>query len=213
MALRRIALPVLVAALLLAVFGCNGRKKATGPQFVAIIVDTSASCASLRPQLIDYAKLALTDYAAKGKIKVTIINLNESPSVEFQKEGEFYDEDIDEIIKHVKDIHYNAKGTDIISAFDCAQKYYSYEKVTPRSFKILCFTDGLIDPAKGRTCRKWSEFDWKKLNTQGASVGLYFIDPKVRDDIESSLKALGAYFVQNRNDAIDALKNEEAKIP
>lgn len=213
MALRRFALPVLVAVLVLVVVGCNGKKKTTGPQFVAIIVDTSASCASLRPQLIDYAKLALTDYAAKGKIKVTIINLNEDPSVEFQKDGEFYDEDIDEIIKHVKGIRYNAKGTDIISAFECALKYYSYEKVTPRSFKILCFTDGLIDPAKGRVCRKWSGFDWKKLNSQGASVGLYFIDPKVRDDIESSLRVLGAYFVQNRNDAIDALKNEEAKIP
>lgn len=192
-----------------AVIGCR-RTPEMGPQFVALIVDSSASVSKYQPYLLQYAKLALDDYARNGDLKVTVINLNEAPSVEFQKEGTLYEEDVEDVVNHVKAIDYDATGTNIIAAFELVEQYYPYEKVKPEACKILCFTDGIIEGGKFRA---WGDHDWAKLQSMDASLAVYFVDPGVRDEVERALKPLGRYFVKNKNDAVDDLKQEEPKLP
>ena len=209
---KRLIAGTIVLLALAGLVGC-GRKKPRGPLFAVFIVDSSASVSQHQEEMLAYARLALDDYSKTGPIKVTVVNLNESPSVEFQKEGELYEEDLEEVLKHVKEIDYDANGTDIISAFELAQQYYGYEKIPPRAFKILCFTDGLIEGPKGNSYRQWTDFDWAKIGQLGASIGVYFVDPKVRHELETALAPVGTFFIKNKNDALDDLKNEEAKLP
>jgi len=202
-----------VIVLALAALGGCGKRQPRGPLFVVFIVDRTASVSELQDEILAYARLALDDYSKTGPIKVTVVNLNESPSVEFQKEGELYEEDVEEVLGHVKGINYDAKGTDIISAFELAQQYHGYEKIPPRAYKILCFTDGLIEGPKGHGYRQWADFDWAKMGQLGASIGIYFVDPKVRHEIETAPAPVGTFFIKNKNDALDDLKNEEARLP
>ena len=184
------------------------------PQFVVLIVDTSASVAPLQDSILGYAKAALNEYAAKGKMKVTVINLDEAPSVEFQREGVLYEEDVDDIVAHVKAIDYDAKGTDIIGAFELALRYYGYEKTPPTVVKILCFTDGFAEGPKGTDFRDWGDHDWSRLGATKASVAVYFVDPRNRDKVEGALgPSAGQYVVKNANDALDELQRGEPYLP
>ena len=192
--------------------GCAKRER-RGPLFAVLIIDTSASVSGLHDDMLEYARLTLDHYSKLGPMKLTIIKLDEDPTAELQKEGYLYEDDIADVLKYVKNITYDAKGTDIIGAFDLAERYYGYEKIRPRAFKILCFTDGFIDAPKGQHYRKWGQFDWAKMGEQGASIGLYFVDPKVRDEIERALAPVNNYFVKNKNDALDDLKNQNPKFP
>jgi len=194
--------------------GCT-TPKAQGPLFVAIIIDSSASVGEHEESILKYAKLALDEYCRRQTVHVAVINLDEDPTVEFQKEGDFYEEDIEDIIAHVEAIDSDARGTDVISAFELALQYYSYQKVPPAGLKILCFTDGHIDAPTGEMYRQWSDLDWQPLVDTDAGVGLYFVDTDedLRAEIEQSLRPIANTVIKNENEAFDDLKWEEPVIP
>lgn len=213
----RSAMVVLICLALACLTGCRAgsTQKAAGPLFVCFIVDSSASVSGFQSSILQYAQLALDQYSREGQMKVTVINLNEKPTVEFQTKRDLFEEDIPGVINQVKNINYNAKGTDIVSAFELASQYFGYEQPAPSGFKLLCFTDGVIEGTAGQKFRRWSDFDWSKLQQQGANVGLYFInpDPKLREEIQVSVGKLGNAIVKNNKEAVDDLKQEEPDLP
>lgn len=195
--------------------GCLNGGEEQGPLFVAVIVDSSASVAEFEKQIMAYAKLALDEYCRTQEVHVAVVNLDEDPKVEFQKTGDFYEEDIEEILSHIEAIDHDAKGTDIIGALDLVMTYYSYQKLPPSGLKILCFTDGYIDAQPGGTVRQWDEFDWERLAQMNAGVGFYFIatDEALRAKIQTALGSINDTVVRNENEALDDLKLEEPAIP
>lgn len=194
--------------------GCTP-PNARGPLFVAIIVDSSASIVEHEESILRYAKLALDEYCRAQPVHVAVINLDEDPTVEFQKEGGFYEEDIEEIVAHVEAIDKDARGTDIVSAFELAVRYYSYQKVEPSGLAILCFTDGHIDAPPGHAYRQWGEFDWQQLAALDAAVGVYFLDTdeRVRAEVEEALRPITKTVIKNENEAKDDLKWDEPALP
>lgn len=209
----------IVLLTLLATLGVDCRRDServeVGPQFVCFIVDSSASVSGFQAKILEYAQLALDYYSRQGPLKVTVINLNESPTVEFQTARELFEEDIPEVINQVKAIDYDAKGTDIISAMELASQYYGYERMPPSDFKLLCFTDGRIEGMSSQSFRQWADFDWTKLQEQGAEIGLYFIvpDPKLRAQVEASLQGFPSAIIRNAKEAEDDLSQEEPDLP
>ena len=215
----RLAVLVVCAAATLATTACRhpdptaspvALKKKNGPLFLVLIVDTSASVSGYRGNICKYVQAAVEQYGASGPLKVTVINLNEKPSRDFQKDGEFYADDVDELLKYIKTVDLKAKGTDVVGALEKAVEYRGYERVEPRDFKVLCFTDGIIEgPKKYKT---YKDFDWGAFKKSGAGIGFYFVDPSVRKELEASVKDLNVV-IKEKNDALDDVNQEEPKVP
>lgn len=163
-----------------------------GPPLVVMIVDRTASTSSFSGQLQSYAAAAIAEYAKQGKMHIVLINLDESPSMDIEKTGELTNDEIDEINGYIKQVDYQAKGTDIVGAFDKACEYYGYERVPPRVFRVLCFTDGLAESATSRKFRQWSDLDATKLKEANAQVAVYFVSSQVRGQVESALSGMNA---------------------
>jgi len=207
---------VVTFTLAIGLAGCpRPNTEQAGPAFLALIVDSSASVAPLEPYILKYARFAMESYALRGPVHVALINLNEAPTVEFEQEGTLYDEEVDAVISHIKDINPDARGTDIIAAMELAIKYYTYQQVKPSAFTVMCFTDGHIDPPPGGSVRQWEDFDWTQFAQRGAKIGFYFVDvdPKLRDRIEAVLRSTSSSVVRNRNEAIDDVKKQEPILP
>lgn len=206
-----------VAAVLLLVVvfstGCNRKQKQTlGPPLVIFIVDRTSSTTEFQGALLKYSAEALYEYSKEGPMHFVLVNLDEKPSMDIEKSGDLTSDQVDEILTHVKKIDYNGKGTDIVGAFDKAYEYYTYEKKKPRAFRLLCFTDGLVQAPRGQKFRQWSELDANKFKKSGASVGVYFIDPSVRQQVESALSGTGA-LIKERNQAKSEVKEETYDLP
>ncbi len=212
---RRQLLTLAGGATLLGLCGClrgSANPKPAGMPLVVLIIDRTGSTLPIQQAIGDYVKAALDDYAREDKVKVLLISLIEKPSVDFQRENITAD-DVDEIVGYVKKMNLNARGTDVVGAFETALKYYGYEKQQPSAFKILCLTDGFIDSPKGQKFHDWKDFDWARLDGTGASVGFYFIDPAAREKVELAAKRLRKSFVREKNDALYDLKQDEIKLP
>lgn len=183
--------------------------------FVVLIIDTSASVSRFGKDIAQYAQLALERYTAEGPVKVTIIDLNEAPSVEFQTDRELFPDDITGIVSKVGEIRYDAKGTDIISALDLVTKYWGYEPAPPSIVKVLCFTDGHIDNAPGKIFRRWEEADLSEFAKLNADIGIYFIDTdsKLREAMQKALQLLSKPIVRNWKEAQDELELGEPNLP
>ncbi len=205
-----IIISILISGILIT--GCSSKEK-KGPNYVVMIVDTSGSIKNFNSDLIKYANKALREYADQGNLKLTLINLNEKPTVEIQKEGELYREDIERILNHIKTIEYKAKGTDVIGSIELAKQYYSYEKIKPRSVKILCFTDGVIEGPAGSHYKSWEEIDLSFLNEGNGQIGFYFINPEVRADVEKATINIRKVIIKNKNDALEDLSQNDIVLP
>lgn len=209
------AAPLVMLMALTVLCGCLNGGEERGPLFVAVIVDSSASVAEYEKEILAYARLALDEYCRTQEVHVAVINLDEDPKVEYQKEGDLYEEDIEDILSHIEAIDHDAKGTDIMGSLELAMKYHGYLKMPPSGLKILCFTDGYIDAPPGGTVKQWDEFDWSRLAAMDAGVGFYFIatDEALRAKIEAAIASLAHTVVRNENEAQDDLRIEEPLIP
>lgn len=193
---------LVIAVLLILVVlptGCSHqRKRTSGPPLVVLIVDRTSTTKHIQKDLVTYASEALSEYAQEGQMHIVLVNLDQKPSMDVEQSGELTSDKMDSVIAHVKKIDDSAKGTDIIGAFDVAHDYYSYEKKKPKAFRILCFTDGLIESPPGQKFRPWSAFDKEKFAKAKASIGIYFLASskqgtkanQIRHDVESATKGL-----------------------
>ncbi len=213
-------LHVLVAFGVLAALpgGCRSRPaEKKGPLFVAFIVDTSESASDYQSKMAAYAKTALEEYGRQGPINAVVINLNQDPKVVYQDKEPVRDDDAEKIVRLIGKADLNATGTDIVTAFEMALNYHSYERIKPAGFKILCFTDGHVDPPKGRTVRKWSELDWARFEAAGASIGVYFLDNAkhgaVRAEVEAALRPVKSVVIKESPAAVADLDQDAVELP
>lgn len=205
-----IATLILLSASLL---GCMHKPKPTfGPPLVVFIVDRTASTSDIQKQLLKYSSDALSEYSKDGPMHFVLINLDEKPTVAMEKSGDLTREQIEDILSRIKNIDYKGKGTDIVSAFDKAYEYYNFEKKKPSSFRILCFTDGLVEAPRGQIFRKWSKIDTGKFKNSEASIGVYFIDSAVRQQVEGALSGT-KFLIKEKNQAISEVKEEKYDLP
>lgn len=218
---RLTLLPVLVALLCAAAMnGCSRGSqepsptpsKAPGPQLVVFIIDRTASTSKIQEPLLKYASDALSEYSKEGPMHLILINLDEKPSMDIEKSGDLTSDDVDDVVSHIKQIDYKGKGTDIVGAFDKAYEYYTYEKAPPKAFRILCFTDGLVESLTGQKFRPWSKLDAEKFKKASASIGVYFLASSARGEVEKALAGLGALIKEEGESKTEA-KNEEYDLP
>ncbi|MCL5670076.1 MAG: hypothetical protein M1423_02085, partial [Acidobacteria bacterium] len=142
------------------------------------------------------------------------------PTMDVEESGDLTSDQVDDVIAHVKRIDYSAKGTDIMGAFDLAYNYYTYEKKRPRAFRILCFTDGLIESPPGQKFRPWSTFNQDKFRKAGASIGIYFLAEtapgikanSVRQQVEGATRNLKCV-IEEEGEAKDDVKNGTFHLP
>lgn len=161
------------------------------PPLIALVVDTTATCAKYNGAMVEFAKAALSKFVNEsGEVQAFVVNLNGSPSVVMETAGDqtlSSEEEVDEFVGRLKAITYDGSGTDPVTAMD---KVVAYREryPSPSQVAILVFTDGRVESPRGKAFRQWNEFDWSGLYRSHAEMGFYFINNEAKVTLPDGTK-------------------------